>query len=1729
MISLAELQSLYDQNRFLDAFRQIADYWKPSQSLVELTSDQLIFSGRLAVRLGGRRLSRKLFRTALARDPLDARVRYFTQGLRRRGRRMFDELLSWQTSPELPGADAITQASWLAWQSIIWASLRDFARAHDCIQRAYSLKTKESWVVSCESDVFGLEDRWKEALESAELAWEMNPGTPYAAQNLGESLVSLGRIREAAERLAAAVENCQSFEVAHLACWHLCALAETVDGDERSHVLRRANELAGQLAIMAPLADRETRSLFARTRLDIGELSDDHVAMERWADEAHSPFHRRVLENLRKNPNGLRVRLPFRHAIQKHDECLPTSVVSALAAMGTEIDADAMASELTFGGTPEWAASEWLQKGGLEVKFYAVTPDVACRLIKNGIAFVMTLEADASAHAVAAVGLDEAAGTLIVHDPSMLRASEYLLESIGMNEVPIGPRGMATVPREKAALLDELLPRDDAEAVAARAAHHRAVQLANPVAARNVVNHLIARLPTHPITRLLIAMQAVEDGRVGVALVEFQNLLKLFPGSAFVRSRILSCCRSLGDTALMRRTLASVVEQGVLPGIQSRQDWLHPPSAYVSGYADLLRMSAETRERALSLLHSVIQREGSSAQAWHVLADLLWDESDTDGAVLAYRIAACLAGSNEHYARAYCYALGNLRRQEEGLAWLENRVKTFGASSHAIATWRTWINALEDWGHPERALAAAEQSLKIHGDSPELLAFLVPFSARMGRWQEADAFLLRLETAGNSALFHEAAVDFHERRGALDMSLSHAEAWVQESPLSMGARRELLHLIAKRDGVHAALERVSRWLAEHQSHDEMEQLYCEYLEQSSAPRWKKYSVLLRRIKRNPEDGWALRELAFGCIADFECKDERGRRKLKDRISGFVEECDRTAPRDAATLRVHAQWCEVQGQWSQAIEHWLESINREPSNSYGYRQLWDCMARSAADQRKQLWQKMSAMLLSYAGRLTAARETMVLAAQRFGIAETEVTLSLWRDSRPDDPEVVEAYADILLEHGHGRTDAQRALDLLQPAVQRFPYHLGLRFSLANALRKLGEFAQAEDVFSEIIRRHPESIPARIQLARVHERHGRVDDALGVLATAECGDPQNVELFDVQAHILISAGRTKEARACVDNAIARFPKSVPLRERAIRLYSECGDNEAAVRTAREGTHVYPRGAYLWLLLGKTLNQMPHFAAQGEVETCLRRSLALNEGLFEAGERLAMLLVEQRGYTEAEQVMLQIRERLGDPSPAMGRLAWIHRAKGDKAAARKELASALRFVPWYSWGWSLLMDWLAEDKAWDEARTVLGSLPPELRTNTQFRRQRLVVLEKAGVPASQLDEEWSSLLIDFPEEVALHLHRYDSLRSAKRLPEAAAVLESIRPIDPDSPYVLARFVEVLASDPAKKDQAIEPLVKVLFAQHEESVWPADYAWKAVKDAQLDEAAYQKAHVLLQQGSRPTYRALSILASYATERGKTEKRRLQPYWRTWFPDRGARELLALLRIVDSAAWSKVRYRADLLKQLTDVGYARLVAKYWKNNEDLVQPDVGAWAETARALVVLKRRSNARKLLAGWRERTGVEMWVVANYVTCLSALRPKQLREMLYSCRDALAGLPHDHCAKFLVHRQAEVCALNGDKKAFSDTWEEHRSYFDGKLENEEWFDTRRRYLLADLPILAKSLEENSRGKYRRTLWNLRRKRFAVELRLPQSSGKKVALRWWWIILWFLFALLSQLLQHR
>jgi predicted Zn-dependent protease len=924
-----------------------------------------------------------------------------------------------------------------------------------------------------------------------------------------------------------------------------------------------------------------------------------------------------------------------------------------------------------------------------------------------------------------------------------------------------------------------------------------------------------------------------------------------------------------------------------------------------------------------------------------------------------------------------------------------------------------------------------------------------------------------------------------------------------------------------------AVECASRWAMEYPGHDELEQLYCQYLDRASSPGRRKYLLLLRRTKRNPEDSWAWRELAFECLADYAAGDDRRRKRLERRIPAIIEQCERTAPQEASTLRVLAKWSEVRGQWDQAVDLWLESIERDPDNFYSYREVWGCLARLCAEKQEQGWDRISTALLRNPGRLAVARDTIMLAANRFGVAKAELAAITWDSLRPDDPEVTEAAADLLLEHGSGRTDAQRAIEKLQPAVERFPYHLGLRSSLAGAWRKLGKFPEAEEVLAEIIRRHPDNSGARIQLARVHERHGHIEEALRVLESAAASDPQNTDFSDVRAQLLIQAQRLAEARTTIHETLAKFPESVHWRERAIALLAGCGDGDAAVHAARDGIKVHPYGSYLWFLLGKTLNEFRRFATQGEIESCLRRSLALNQGLFETADWLAMLLAEQRRYDEAEQVMLRIKERLGDPSPVLGRLAWLRRQKGDKTEARKEMTSVLHAAPWYGWGWSVLLDWLLEDEAWNEARSLLGTSPPELKTNTLFRRHRLKVLEKAGLPASELDSEWDGLLHDFREDVPLHLLRFDSLRNANRLPEAAAVLERIRPIDPESPYVLARYAEVLAADKNEKDKTIETVLRIFFAEKEDSVWPANHAWTAVQKAHWEEDGYQKALDRMQQGSRPTPRAFALLAAHSAKGCVASKGKPQPGWRSWFPDRGARELLKLLKMIDSANWAKEGYIGSPLKELCDAGYTRLVARYWKNNTAIVEDDVDAWAQTARALINLKRSSEARTFLEPWRKKPGVGMWVIANYVISLSTWRPEQLREIVSSCRDALGGLPHDHCAKFLAHVQAEACALLGEPDALLEIWKGNESYFDGKQQKGEWFQTKRQHLLVDVPAMARAHRDHDTSTYRRMLRSLRWKRISSRIQLSTTTNRKVDARWFWI-LWLLIWLATMLFRN-
>lgn len=1692
---LADWQNLYDNHRYLDAYTAGAAYWDTSTPIRELSAKELVFAGRLSSRLGGLRLSRILYRRAHEMEPNSPFVRYFTRHLDNSGQFLLDELVAFEREPELGGDDPELRASWQAAYAYSFAILRDFGRATELLRKAHNLAPKSAWVLSQEADILGMADRWQDSMAVAEEGCKVDPSSPWPVFSLATALLNLGEIREAVTRIKLAADTSQYYRVLQSACWYHCALAETVEGDERESVLHAAKALAERSTKMVPLADRECRTELARTWLDLAAMQDDHPAMERWSGEARSPFYRRVLGNLHKNPTGRRVRLPYKRTIQKHVECVPTSISSALSTMDVQLPLEEFAREVTFGGTYEWAAADWLRQRGLHVRFFSVDAELASRLIEVGIAFTLSWDDDESGHCVAIVGVDHAAGTVIAHDPNSFRSTEYLLSSLNDRYSPIGILGMAAVPQIRKAELDAILPAHSALTEAGEE-QKRAFARGDISAGAAIVSECESQFPDHPATRYLRANQNLEEGKVGKALHGFAELLEQFSASAAVRVRWMSSCRAVGDSALLRRALRSIVERGRVPGIDSQNEWAAPHPRYVHEYADLLRASTKTRGEAERLLRVSLRHNWRSSSGWHILADLHWDQGAKESAMLGYRIASTLAEHNDHYARAYADVLYRETQPQEALRWLESRANKLGNSDHAISTWITYIGALEDWGHPTKALETVRDVLQRFAESSSLLTFAIPFFGRMGQWQEADRWFEALKAREVASRVHEAAAHYFQMRGLTKAALKEAEAWVIAAPLSLGARRRFLSLTSRVHGHVAAINQAAAWMHERPENDHFEELFCERTE---VPVWRKTRLVKSRLKRNPDDAWAWRELAFTSINHFQMVAVKRQDRLRPLICKYLDEANRLSSGDVITLRAVGLWHEVQQEAQEAVDTYLECIRIEPGHFWAYRKLFKVSSRFAADEREALWARIEAIWLTNVGELPNCLEMMRQLNELFGPQETEQILIGWCEKRPNDPGLIEATADLLLDFGNGSSDAERAMQLLTETVEQYPYNAGLRHSLARACRMAGDEAEAGRVFEQLVSHRPDDLSACIEFAQIREREGRTEESLQILRAAAEIEPQDFAPLDARARILIDHARYDEAVAVVEEGLRTLTRSVGLFERSIVILSQCGQEEKAVAAARQGAKAYPDGAYLWLLLAKALREHEQFAAPGEIELCLKKSLQLNQSLYETADILAILLCDQRRYEDAYQVLADVERHISDPSPALGRRAWIRRQAGETHQALDDLAGVTRRFPNYSWGWTLLLDWILEDKAWELCKKLLQPFPASMQSDAAFRRKRLSALEKAGEDQATLDTAWLQLLDDFPDNTPLHLLRYDSLRDAGRWGEASNTLERVMHESAQNVYLVARLADLSIHD-NRHDEALGYARNVCFAPVEQSPWPVNRIWEVFREANQEAHLAHEFRLRVDGGEQPTRRALSRYAEHLIGGSLTGSPTLQ--WIRQTPlNHTARQIGSLMKLITESRWTDGGYISDALTTLNTKGYTRLVVRLWRRLQNQnVKLDSAAWAEAGRAMIERKQFRRARSLFRDWRDRRGVQMWSIANYMLSIPRIRKQDFQEVIDTCRDALNSLTHDHCASYLAHMQAEACALINDKSGLREVWQDRRGYFDTVLKKGEYFRKHDEHLRHRIPDLVDALERADQMAYRKIVWKMRFQR------LRPTNGRRV-----------------------
>jgi hypothetical protein len=373
---------------------------------------------------------------------------------------------------------------------------------------------------------------------------------------------------------------------------------------------------------------------------------------------------------------------------------------------------------------------------------------------------------------------------------------------------------------------------------------------------------------------------------------------------------------------------------------------------------------------------------------------------------------------------------------------------------------------------------------------------------------------------------------------------------------------------------------------------------------------------------------------------------------------------------------------------------------------------------------------------------------------------------------------------------------------------------------------------------------------------------------------------------------------------------------------------------------------------------------------------------------------------------------------------------------------MGAVLQDFPRYEWGWCQLLAWVEADQDWSRGKELLATWPGALMDLADLRARRLAVLAAAGIPPSELDAQWDELLQDFPQDLGVHLRRFESLWDRDNTPRAAALLAALERYHPAAPTLLARKVMVCMRQ-VEPEAAVRTAVAVWTHPDDSDRWASLSAWDTVSKAGWADAATEAISEALRQNYRVQLPALGrMLDRLATEGRKAKGKRL----------RGAvlLRLRGILVSLDRAPWDAAAHRAMVLKAMAGAGFFPEALGYWRENQDTLARQTVVWQEIGHILTD-HRPNEAVAFLAPWRDMPGVEMFIVANYAYVLRTVhrqpgeRLDLLRRLLASSRDALATLHHDHTARFLACCYCEAALRLGLQVEFLAAMDAYHAYLE------------------------------------------------------------------------------------
>ncbi|MCG3183214.1 MAG: Beta-barrel assembly-enhancing protease [Planctomycetes bacterium] len=1560
--TLDAVSALYESARFHDAWKLTQAMWRDRSLPARMNTQELVFAGRLAERLGSPKFRRALHRFARERDPDAPLVRYYCRLHASRRPSFFDELREFESNPHLNSGNPDLDASWYAGHAVSYALLRDFDTARHWIEHALQFDGDRVWVRSCQAEILLHADRWEEAHSVAREAWDTLPGMPYTAHPLASALDAMGRSAEVNELLLGHLENGgQSWEVADLALHFGARGLEQATEHERQPLFERLMALADRLLQLAPLADRRLHRLPVWHRTMLTRIMGDNAAFLQHASGLDTPYFKQIAGNMAANPGGARRIVPHRSVRQRHNTCFPASIATAATTFGLELDQDAISHELSFEGTATYRVDRWARGQDWISRPFMADRDSSVALLDAGVPFIVCLRALGAAHAMTAVGYDLAAGTLLLHDPGDGRRKEILLDRLSQGEAPLGPSCLVLLPPDQAARLDGITLSGEA-AETAHVRYQEAINESGVEAAEAVAAEVERQQPGSPLARFLRGHRQHDSGAAAAALQSFLSLLSEYPDCALLQHAVLQSTAGHVDTLRLRDTLYSILTREPLPGIDGSRDWIYPAPFLYARYADLLLQSPAQIGAARRWIDRALRRDPTNAEAYHQLGELYGLQRKPELSLLPYRIASTLANEVEEFAISYVNVLYKLNRADEAVEFLRRRAEKYSGQVSGSAPRVSLIQAIEYFGRPALALETLESELRQRPQDGHLASFAADMFSRYGRMEQAHAALEVAKHHAPRAVWLRAVHDIAVSNGELEQALEAARDWLQETPHNLAAREAVLRLTEVCSGPDAILELAREWHTARPHDESLEDLYLDALE-IHGEHDQVRKLLQARVKRNPHDGPAWRRLAMKLLARASGATQTTRLEKTDNLRTAVKWCRKTMAGQPATLALEAELALLEGDRERARGKFMQALEAEPRYFEAAPRVFELSRLLNAEQKAEVLEWATRSIERIPGQVPHAVEMAALMAAEFGFDAALKQVERWQAQSPHDPFILEARIRLHLDHGAGTSSIEAILPDAERAVADYPLQEGLHLALAEAYGSLFREDDAINLLHRLLAMSPRHPRARLMLSLMLEARGRNEEAEAALREALRRDPLQIGPWMMLADFLQKHARIDEALHLLEEANRRAPALTGPWERRAQLLAARGRTREAVEIGRELTRRFPRSSAAHVQLAQLLQLPGAGVPSADVEAEYQKAIKLDAEDLDALADYAQYLCERNQFDKARRMVEGRRNLFTDPIGADILLLRIERAQ-NRDNARRRLEQLLAARPDSTHAWSLYMTWIDEDKAWHTSRKLLEEMPAALRKDPALGSLRLTMLGLARVPVAELDRQWDELIFNFPTSMEVNLRRFDTLLDAGRLDDADNVMAVYQQHDDRSPQVLSRLVRVHC---ARKqfDDALSHAEKLWAYPGADGEQSSLSAMIALHEARQGKRVLKQVMELLEQGRVVQQATLRHCGQLCLE--------LQDH-------RSAAKLLDALSLVARTP-GDFELVGFMLDQLLEMRQYRRVIDWADARPKLARAAMGIWASVGVAYADANREADARRWLENWRDWPDVHQGIVSIY----------------------------------------------------------------------------------------------------------------------------------------------------